>query len=123
YLYGDNFYASQSNCEDGFLVGLGLSAPVSKKEKFNKVYSYFRGKSGLVISFSLDLAFYLNVLRCARLVDLCIVCRFISNPEREFGSVWISGVKARLAYHFIGRSDEIIAQSDAMRELLSKHLV
>lgn len=112
-LTNDDFYKEKINKKT-----LNNSDKISKFKKIKSLIKYFRGGCNPVLCFSLDLAFYMNVLKLLGIFKGRVICRFINNPDNEVGSSFINYLKKKILFVFIKRSDLIICQSNAMRDLL-----
>ncbi|MEY0977861.1 glycosyltransferase [Providencia rettgeri] len=104
-----NFYNNKKNT-----INLSQKEKSSPIEKILNLYSYFKHERGPIISFSLDLSFYLVFLKKMNLIDNKIICRFINNPESEVSGSLIKNIKKKLLFYFLKKSDVILCQSDAM---------
>lgn len=104
-----DFYKKKKN-----KIHLSKKEKSSPIEKLFNLYSYLKHENGPIISFSLDLSFYVIFLRKIKLIDNKIICRFINNPESEVSGSLIKNIKKKLLFYFLKKSDAILCQSDAM---------
>lgn len=112
-LTNADFYKEKTN-----KVTLNNSNKINKFKKIKSLIKHFRGGCNPVLCFSLDLAFYMNILKLFGIFRGGVICRFINNPDNEVGASFINSLKKKVLFIFIKRSDLIICQSNAMRNIL-----